>query len=590
MPTDEAKELTTVVTPRLLRRVAGERFFGRGEAYFAEGAVRSLRLDGGGIKAVVQGTRRYRVHLWAEDGDLGHDCTCPVGRDGEFCKHCVAVGLAWHAGGQSDDAGVTEDAETVFGEEDLRAYLLGLDNEELVSMLLDQADENGRLHRRLMVRAAQAARGTANLSVWKEALEDALETGGFVQYREAYDYAAGVEEVIESLEDLLQAGQADSVIQLAEHGLAEVEQSLEYIDDSDGWMGGLLGHLQELHLEACRRTRPDPVDLAERLFEGEMESSFDAFHQAALIYADILGAVGLAAYRRLAEAEWAKVPALKPGEDDANRYGRRYRITSIMEAMAQASENFDALVAVKSRDLSSPYAFLKIANLYQDAGDPDLGLDWAERGWRAFSGTRRDERLRAFIADAYQGRGRRDEAMTLIWEAFVEYPSLETYRQLQRHGRRAKQWSGWRDKALAAIRERIADKTAEPPGHRMWMRGPPRDHSLLVEIFLHEGDSETAWREAETGGCSEGLWLELAKRREKTYPEDSVRIYETRVDALLRNTGDRVYEEAVGTLEKIRTLLVRSGREAAFRSLLIELRATHKRKRNLMKMLDRKGW
>ncbi len=41
----------TVVTPRLLRRVAGERFFGRGEAYFAEGAVRSLRRDGGGVKA-----------------------------------------------------------------------------------------------------------------------------------------------------------------------------------------------------------------------------------------------------------------------------------------------------------------------------------------------------------------------------------------------------------------------------------------------------------------------------------------------------------------------------------------------------------
>ena len=53
MPTDEAKELTTVVTPRLLRRVAGERFFGRGEAYFAEGTVRSLRRDGGGVRAVV---------------------------------------------------------------------------------------------------------------------------------------------------------------------------------------------------------------------------------------------------------------------------------------------------------------------------------------------------------------------------------------------------------------------------------------------------------------------------------------------------------------------------------------------------------
>ncbi len=502
----------------------------------------------------------------------------------------MAVGLAWHAGEQSDDAGVTEDAESAFGKEDLRVYLLGLDKEELASLLLDHADEDERLHRRLVVRAAQATPGTATLSVWKQALDGALETDGFIPYRESYDHACGVEEVIESLEDLLQAGQANTVIQLAEYGLAEVERCLGYTDDSGGWMGGFLGRLQGFHLEACRRARPDPVDLAERLFEGETASSFDAFHRAALVYADILGEAGLAAHRRLAEAEWAKVPALGPADDDPNRYGRRHQIKSIMEAMAQASGDFDALVAVKSRDLSSPYAFLEIANLYQDAGDPDLGLDWAERGWRAFSGTRRDERLRGFIADAYQSRDRRDEAMTLIWEAFVEYPSLETYRQLERHGRRARQWSGWREKPLAVIRERIADKTAQPPGHRMWMRGPSRDHSLLVEIFLHEGDPEAAWREAETGGCSEGLWIVLAKRREKTHPEDSVRIYEARVGSLLRNTGDRVYTEAVGTLEKIRTLLVRSGKEAAFRPLLTELRATHKRKRNLMKMLDRKGW
>ncbi len=55
-------------------------------------------------------------------------------------------------------------------------------------------------------------------------------------------------------------------------------------------------------------------------------------------------------------------------------------------------------------------------------------------------------------------------------------------------------------------------------------------------------------------------------------------------------TGDRVYEEAIGVLEKIRAILVRSGQDAKFRPLLTEIRATHRRKRKLMKMLDRKGW
>jgi tetratricopeptide (TPR) repeat protein len=467
---------------------------------------------------------------------------------------------------------------------------VGLDKEELVSMLLDRSAEDQRLHRRLVVRAAHATGGTAELSVWKDALDDALQTEDFVPYGGAHDYASGIEEVIDGLEDLLREGQAESVIELAEHGLAAVDESVEHVDDSDGWMGALLGRLQELHLEACRQARPDPANLAERLFELEMESAFDTFDHAFVAYADILGEAGLAVYRRLAESEWAKIGALGPGEEDRGGSSERYWITSIMEEMARADGDLEALVAVKSRDLSLPYAFLQIAELYRDAGDPDRALDWAERGWRAFSDTRRDERLRVFIADAYQRRGRHDEAMTLVWEAFAEHPYLESYRQLERRAGAAGQWPAWRDRALSLIRERIAGKAAEPPGHRLWLPGPSRDHSLLVEIFLHEGDTDGAWHEAETGGCSEGLWLVLAKQRETSHPADSIRVYKGHVASLLRNTGDRVYEEAVGTLEKVRELLARSGQEAAFRPLLTEVRATHRRKRNLMKMLDRKGW
>lgn len=593
---DNGKTLTRLLAPNRLRRQAGDRFFDRGEAYFAEGAVRSLQPDDRGdqgdqgIRAVVQGTRRYRVRLWAEDGVLGHDCTCPLGRDDAFCKHCVAAGLAWHAGGQIARSDAADDADIAPQEVDLRAYLLELDKEDLVSLLVDQADEDERLHRRLTLRAAQAVPGSTAVSVWKRTFDEAVSTDDFVHYSGAYDYASGIEDVIESLEDFLRNGQAEKVIGLAEHGLDELEECLEYVDDSDGWMGGLLARLQALHLDACRRARPDPVELAERLFEAEMDSSYDTFHRAAFVYADVLGEAGLARYRALAETDWAKVKALKPGEDDPNLYGSRFRITSIMEALAEAAGDLEALVAVKSRDLSSPYAFLRIANLYRETGDPDRALEWAERGWQAFPGPRQDDRLRAFLAEAYQGRGRRDEAMALIWDGFAEYPCLDAYRQLERHGRRARQWPAWREKALAEVRRHISEDTTAPPGRASWGRAETRDRSLLVEIFLHESDPEAAWREAEAGGCSNGLWLELAKRREKSHPEDSVRIYEARVTALLRNTGDRVYQEAVANLRRIKALLAGCGKEAAFQALLADIRATHRRKRNLMKMLDRESW
>lgn len=78
-----------------LRRMAGTASFERGEEYFGNRSVGSLSEHQNTISAKVRGTQTYRVKLWPKSGELEYSCTCPVGRDGAFCKHCVAVGLAW---------------------------------------------------------------------------------------------------------------------------------------------------------------------------------------------------------------------------------------------------------------------------------------------------------------------------------------------------------------------------------------------------------------------------------------------------------------------------------------------------------------
>ena len=78
----------------LLLELAGGRFFERGEDYYRRGAVRSLVEHEGTLTARVIGNREYRVRFRAkENGGLSYSCSCPVGGDGLFCKHCVAVRL-----------------------------------------------------------------------------------------------------------------------------------------------------------------------------------------------------------------------------------------------------------------------------------------------------------------------------------------------------------------------------------------------------------------------------------------------------------------------------------------------------------------
>jgi uncharacterized Zn finger protein len=346
-----------------------------------------------------------------------------------------------------------------------------------------------------------------------------------------------------------------------------------------------LERLQEIHYQACKKAKPDPEALARRLFEWELRTHYDTFYGAGANYADLLGKKGVAVYQQLAETEWAKVPELGPGRDDPEKYGKRFRITHIMETLARQTGNVEIVVAVKKRDLSLAYHYLQIAETYKSARQHDLALEWAERGVKAFP-ERTDSRLREFLAEEYHRRKRHDEAMALIWAEFAEAPSLEQYRNLKAHAERIGQWEPWREKALDYLRSQIAGAKSELQRNR-WPYYHKADHSELVRIFLWEKDVESAWREAQEGGCSNDLWLDLAAKREKEHPEDALPIYQGQIDPTLDRKNNEAYQEAIVLLRKVRELMVRLGREAEFTSSLDKVRASHKPKRNFMKLLER---
>ena len=179
--------------------------------------------------------------------------------------------------------------------------------------------------------------------------------------------------------------------------------------------------------------------------------------------------------------------------------------------------------------------------------------------------------------------------MALIWAEFAERPTLEQYQNLKSHATRAGQWSTWREKALAFLRETIANVKREASKHRWWP-SHRTDHSELVGILLWEEDVDAAWREAKEGGCSNPLWLKLAAKREKDHPDDALLVYQNQVDPTLHRKNNDAYRETIGLIRKVRDLMARLGRESEFARYVESVRAAHKPKRNLMKLLDRAKW
>lgn len=435
--------LLSVLTRDAIIQLADNRSYQRGVIYYHEGRVGKITEQRGSISAAVEGTHKYRVKLWAEGKELAFSCTCPIGDEGEFCKHCVAVGLKWLAHPSSPAENKSESKKSAsVSLDDVKRYLSGLSTEKLVEIIMEQVNENDRLHQQLILKTAKQYSKSVDMRAFRALIDDAFIVDGFIDYSSIYDYSTAVDEVIDSIENLLKEGFANEVIELSEYALSVLDEAIGSIDDSDGFLSMAMERLHEIHLKACKKARPDPEALARRLFVFELNSQLEIFFGAVERYAKILGKSGIAVYRDLANKAWAEVTPLKPGEK--KEFGKRFRITSIMEGLARQSGNIEELVAIKSRDLSHAYSFLQIADIYKKAGMREKALEWAEKGVRAFP-ERTDSRLREFLAQEYHHYKRNDEEMNLIWANFCEALSLESYKELKKHADRIQSWNDWRE-------------------------------------------------------------------------------------------------------------------------------------------------
>ena len=136
--------------------LADKAYFKRGQEYFADRCVEDFRQTGDSIRATVLGSSLYSVRIWLVSGQISYSCDCPIGREGEFCKHLVAASLAWLADADKRNKAARKPGVT---EEDIRSHLAVLDREELIDLILKQAGISGEFYDQLMQTAAHGRAG-----------------------------------------------------------------------------------------------------------------------------------------------------------------------------------------------------------------------------------------------------------------------------------------------------------------------------------------------------------------------------------------------------------------------------------------------
>jgi uncharacterized Zn finger protein len=512
-----------------LRTAAGDGSFRRGRDYVD--AVGELMPTALGVRASVRGKDVYEVWLGRENDGLVAECACPFGLEGNFCKHCVAVGLVLLS-------------DTSAGPEpDLEAYLRSLDQQELADVLLEQAKRDPTLYRQLMLRAGTT--GAPQVAVLRRQLDTALQVRGFMDD----DYATRARDVLATVQALIEAGHAAEARPLARHAVELLASAMGAVDDPVDTVAGVCRRAVKLYARACTMARPNPAKLAAWLFQ--LRRAWTTWPTVDIAdFTEPLGEPGMTAYRTLLDEAWEALP------DDEDPTPLR----AMREQLAKVSGDVNAMVEVLSDGLPAPKAYRDIVTLLRQAGHLDEAIRWAERGVTST----RDMALTELLVESYVDVQRGDDAVELRKTELREAPTRLCYARLRDTAVEVKVWSDLREWALAVL-------AAEP--------------RELVGALLDDNEVEEAWQAAVKHDC---IGIEIARTWGETHPADVLPAYQSLIEACLSRNGRDAYREGGILLRELAEAAERSGESAT--DFVASLKARHARKPALLDELRRAGF
>ena len=445
---------------------------------------------------------------------------------------------------------------------------------------MEAADRDSGIRDKLLFSAK--TRQGSDISSLKSVVRQATKVSGFVDWREVGDYANRLGDLVQILDERIGDGNP-KLVELIEDAIAQAEDALGHIDDSNGVVTPVIVQLREVHERACNHLGPDPVALAERLFRFQTTGDWDTFHSVLPGYERALGEPGLARYRQLVEAAWKQLPPLGPKAFRTHFDSDRYRVEHAMEELTALSGDVDGLVTVKSRNLSSPHAFLELAKLLQRHGRHDDALKWAEKGIAAFHDERLDDLVKFCIAEHLR-RGDAGRVESLAWQRFVRQAGSDAYFELVGVAKRIGRADDLAAKALNHLWQLV--RAEEAPGAKRLPNWQPPLRSALVAIHLREKNAERTWETFCGGPVDVRLWDKVAAVRGKTHHEEAVMLYKKLLPHVVdAGTRGAQYGEAFEIVKAVQELRAAHSQDAVFKQELVELRLAWKAKRNFMKLL-----
>ncbi len=601
------------ITESVIRAGASPESFKRGEEYHQEGAISNTTIQGTMLSGECAGTYApyYRVQVELDEAGIADaSCTC-LYEYGGYCKHIVALLLAYLRHPKS------------FAVRKAPAELLAdLDQNDLTAILTKLIQEQPELYDRIEAMTAvpskskKKRRKKVDIEVYRRRILSIAHSLDGMRTSEAYWHVRGLanqlREVQESAVKFLDAGDAESALEILLVLLEESSRGIEYVDDSNGELGGFVSDLGAslaeaiLSMELSQVERDRLVRRLEKLIDyaGDygMEGNLDIAVQAAKYgWGDVPEEMEPA--RRTAPKfdedeepdDWDEDKDWDEEDDDEfSKWGLPIMsgIDDLTEAKLNVldrqgrTEEYLALCkkeerhlryALKLCDLKQTVDAVKYAKKYLTTAEETLEVASRLRGLRLVAeaievgehgiklkGSKAG--LGEWLGPVEEAQGRTKQALTAWLAAFVEHPSLETYKTIKRLA-----GSGWR-----SLRPEVMAKLRKS-----------YDKQVLAEVHLLEEE----WDEAIQVAEGRDVWYPVieivADGVIQHHPEWVAKISLKHAERLMSEAKSKNYPIATTWLERVKQAYKILEKTDEWKRYLEETKEKYKRRPALQNQLAR---
>lgn len=246
----------------------------RGWDYYENEYVQEILKEENGVKAWVEGSDLYQVHIGIADGEIiNMTCTCPYAEGGLNCKHMAAVLYMLEEGCvdmNEDSSALNRDKNKPF----MDAYELvkGAEEDLVRKFLADILISSEVLMNRFKIAVSQEI-SEDNIRAYKRQIDQIFRKyegrGNFIDYYHASGFISELYVFLcEDIRNMLSNKQYEAAFLLSTYLFAEVGNV--DMDDSDGGTGMISDECQDIWFEILEESADERLE--QKMFQWFMNS------------------------------------------------------------------------------------------------------------------------------------------------------------------------------------------------------------------------------------------------------------------------------------------------------------------------------